>query len=280
MNQNTFELHEVDYVYPGGAKALQGISMAIKKGKRVAVLGPNGAGKSTMFLHLNGILRPKKGKVYFDGEDVKYTRSALADLRKRVGIVFQDPDTQLFAGNVYQDVSFGPINLGLKEAEVKNRVERALNAMRIQNLRDKPTHHLSYGQKKRVCIAGVLAMEPEVIIFDEPTAYLDPKHSQELMKILDDLHEAGKQVILSTHDVNLVYTWSDYVFVMKNGRVKYQGTPLSIFENEPLLKETHLEKPLLFDICEMLKQKGFLTEEMPRTLDELKSKLKELERCL
>ena len=276
MNRYIFELQEVDYVYPGGSRALQRISIAIEKNKRIAVLGPNGAGKSTMFLHLNGILKPKKGRVFFNGDELRYTRKALTELRKSVGIVFQDPDTQLFAGNVYQDISFGPINLGLKESEVKARVDEALAVMGIQNLRDKPTHHLSYGQKKRASIAGVLAMEPEVIIFDEPTAYLDPKHSAGLMKILDGLYKSGKQVILSTHDVNLVYAWADHVFVMKNGAVKYHGTPLEVFENELLLKETHLGKPILFDICSVLRQKGYFTDKLPRTLEEFKHNLNEL----
>lgn len=278
MEPRAFELQDVDYSYPGGVRALQRTSLSIDKGKRIAVLGPNGAGKSTMFLHLNGILKPKSGKVFFRGEEIKYHRSFLTELRRKVGIVFQDPDTQLFAGNVLQEVSFGPMNLGLSNQEIKNRVERALITMGIQDLRDKPIHHLSFGQKKRVSIAGVLAMEPEVIIFDEPTAYLDPKHSEALMKAIDALYVKGKQVILSTHDVNLVHAWADHVFVMINGGLVFEGAPEEVFADRQILEKANLEKPILYEICGVLREKGLFHGATPRTMEAFKSHIKEMYR--
>lgn len=269
MSEYILEMKDVDFEYPDGTKALKGISMAIEKRGKIAVLGSNGAGKSTLFLHFNGILRPKRGKVFYKGEEIRYTRSFLAELRKNVGIVFQDPDTQLFAGSVFQEVSFGPMNLNLPLPEVKRRVEEALKSTGIEELKSKPTHFLSYGQKKRVSIADVLSMEPEVIIFDEPTAYLDPKHKEKLLEIFERLHEEGKQVILSTHDVDLAYSWADYVFVMKDGIVVGSGTPGEVFQNDELLEEADLRRPLLLEVYAALRQKGLLSEKLPRNVNEL-----------
>jgi cobalt/nickel transport system ATP-binding protein len=273
MSKYILEMKDVDFEYPGGIMALKGVSMAIEKGKRIAVLGPNGAGKSTLFLHFNGILRPKRGRVFYKGEEIRYTRSFLAKLRKNVGIVFQDPDTQLLAGSVFQEVSFGPVNLNLPFSEVKRRVEEALKATEIEELKDRPVHFLSYGQKKRATIADVLSMEPEVIIFDEPTAYLDPKHSEKLIEIIEKLYQEGKQIILSTHDVNLAYSWADRIYVMKDGMVIDSGTPLEVFQNDALLKAADLKKPLLLEISLVLREKGLLSCRLPKSVGELKEGL-------
>ncbi|RKL62114.1 ATP-binding cassette domain-containing protein [Thermoanaerobacteraceae bacterium SP2] len=270
MDDYILEMRDVIFEYPGGIRALNGISMAIEKGKNIAILGPNGSGKSTLFLHFNGILRPKSGRVFYRGQEIRYSRSYLMNLRKNVGIVFQDPDTQLFAGSVFQEVSFGPMNLGFPITEVKKRVEEALKATGIEELEHRPTHFLSYGQKKRVSIADVLAMDPEVLILDEPAAYLDPKHVEKLLEILEELRRKGKQVILSTHDVELAYSWADYVFILKDGKVAGEGTPTEIFQNEKLFKEADLKKPLLLEICEVLKQKGFIFDRLPRNILELR----------
>ncbi|MBC7960825.1 MAG: ATP-binding cassette domain-containing protein, partial [Vallitaleaceae bacterium] len=170
MNDTIIEVKNLHYSYPDGTKALQGVNMELKRGSKIAILGSNGAGKSTLLLHLNGTLKPKEGQVLFGGEVITYGKKQLDGLRKEVGIVFQDPDTQLFSASVYQDISFGPMNLKLPEAEVKQRVESAMTTTEVVAFKDKPTHALSYGQKKRVSIAGVLAMSPKVIILDEPTA--------------------------------------------------------------------------------------------------------------
>jgi len=276
MSQYILQLEDVEYEYPDGTKALRKISLDIEKNKKVAILGPNGAGKSTLFLHLNGILKPKRGRVLFDGKAVKYSRSELKSLRSRVGIVFQDPDTQIFAGTVSQEVSFGPINLGLDIEEIKRRVKKALKDTGTEELAHKPTHLLSFGQKKRVSIAAVLAMEPEVIIFDEPTAYLDPKHSKKLVDILNSLHGQGKHIILSTHDVDFAYTWSDDAFILKDGRLLEKGPTKEIFRNDELLKEADLSKPILLDVYNVLREK-YPDFPQPKNIDEFKNFLSKVE---
>ncbi|AVX32026.1 cobalt/nickel transport system ATP-binding protein [Carboxydocella thermautotrophica] len=269
MSSFILEACAVEFAYPDGTVALQGVNMAIERGKKIAVLGSNGAGKSTLFLHFNGILRPRRGEIRFAGHKVSYKHKDLLELRKRVGIVFQDPDSQLFSASVYQEISFGPLNLGLAEAEVRRRVEQALAATEISHLRDKPTHALSYGQKKRVSLAAILAMEPEVLICDEPTAWLDPRHSRQVMELLDNISDKGTTVILSTHDVELAYDWADYVYVMQQGRVIGQGTPAEIFLDEKLLQQADLTQPWLVEVYQALRQRGLTNRPLPRNRQEL-----------
>jgi len=174
----------------------------VERGSRSAILGVNGAGKTTMFLHLNGILRPQSGQVIYEGAPLDYDRQKLHKLRSRVGLVFQNPDSQLFSASVREDVSFGPMNLGLDKHVVRERVAHALHAVGLTDYADKPVHNLSFGQKKRVCIAGVLAMQPEVIILDEPMAGLDMAMQTELVRILDRLHAEGMTIMIATHDID------------------------------------------------------------------------------
>lgn len=265
------EAIDVEFAYPDGTRALKGVSLGIEKGKKVAVLGPNGAGKSTVFLHFNGILRPVRGKIRFAGKDVRYDHASLMELRKNVGIVFQDPDTQLFSASVFQEISFGPLNLGLPGKEVEKRVRDAMAATEITHLEKKPTHLLSYGQKKRVSIADILAMEPAVIICDEPTAWLDPKHSLQVLELFDRINRQGTTIIMSTHDVDTAYSWADYIFVMNDGIVVGEGTPEAVFQDEMLLITADLEKPWLVDVYNQLKEKGWINngKPVPRTKTEL-----------
>jgi cobalt/nickel transport system ATP-binding protein len=165
---------EVEFCYADGTQALRYLSISFARGRRTALLGRNGAGKSTLLTLFNGIERPSRGTVFCNGRPMAYDRAALRDLRRRVGLVFQDPDSQLFSASIREDVSFGPLNLGLSPMEVRGRVEQALAAVGLTDLADRPTHALSYGEKKRACLAGVLAMDPEVLILDEPAAGLDP----------------------------------------------------------------------------------------------------------
>jgi len=263
------EARDVEFEYPDGTKALRGLSLCIEKGRKVAVLGPNGAGKSSVFLHFNGILRPKRGKIRFSGKDIGYDHASLMDLRKNVGIVFQDPDTQLFSASVFQEISFGPLNLGLPKKQVEKRVREAMAATGIAELEKKPTHLLSYGQKKRVSIADILAMEPSVIICDEPTAWLDPKNSQQVLELFNRINESGTTIIMSTHDVDIAYTWADYIFVINYGKVVGEGTPEAVFQDESLLRAADLEKPWLVDVYNQLKNKGLINSEpIPRTKKE------------
>lgn len=215
--EHVLELREVSFRYPDGSVGLDGCTISIQRGKRVALLGANGAGKTTLFLHLNGILRPREGIVLFNGTALDYSRQGLHNLRSRVGLVFQNPDSQLFSASVREDVSFGPLNLGLDNETVRSRVEEALHAVGMTACAEKPVHNLSYGQKKRVCIAGVLAMRPEVLILDEPMAGLDVAMQVELTHILDRLHAEGMTVIIATHDIDFAYQWADSITVMVNG---------------------------------------------------------------
>ena len=271
MSDYIIEAEDLIYSYPDGTRALSGINIKIPMGKKVAVLGSNGAGKSTLFLHFNAILKPQQGIVKFNGRKVGYDRKSLLNLRKNVGIVFQDPDSQLFSASVYQEISFGPLNFGLPEKSVRKRVEQVMSATEVADLKDKPTHMLSYGQKKRVSIADILAMEPEVIICDEPTAWLDPKHAAQTVKLFDRINSSGTTIVLSTHDVDLAYSWADYIFVLSNGEVIGEGVPEQVFTNEILIKKADLEKPWLVQVFEVLLIKGCLPEnaELPRNREGL-----------
>lgn len=221
MNQQRIEpileLGDVSFRYPDGSVGLDGCSISIPRGKRIALLGANGAGKTTLFLHLNGILRPLSGTVLFGGSPLNYSRPGLHTLRSRIGLVFQNPDSQLFSASVREDVSFGPLNLGLDNETVRSRVKEALHAVGMTACADKPVHNLSYGQKKRVCIAGVLAMRPEVLILDEPMAGLDVAMQIELTSILDRLHGEGMTIIIATHDMDFAYQWADSITIMVKG---------------------------------------------------------------
>lgn len=273
--QFILEAIDVSFEYSDGTEALVGVNMLIEKGKKIAVLGPNGAGKTTLFLHFNGILKPKSGKILYKGEEINYSHSELVKLRKNVGIVFQNPDIQLFSASVYQEISFGPMNLGYPENIVKEKVENAMKKAKIMDLKDKPTHFLSYGQKKSVSIADIIVMEPEVIILDEPTVYLDPKHVQEIMVFFDRLVEEGKTIILSTHDVDFAYSWADYIYVMKNGKVVAKGEPTVVFTNAKELDWNDLRKPMLLEIYEILKEKGIINgSSIPKNIEELKKCIK------
>lgn len=276
MDEKFFEIDQLTHRYADGTIALQNLSLSIHKGKKIALLGNNGAGKSTLFQHLNGILEPTAGTILFKGQKVKYDRKSLLALRKQVGIVFQDPDSQLFSGNVRQDISFGPMNLGWSKEKVAQQVEWAMEQTEVTALKDKPIHFLSLGQKKRVAIAGVLAMDPEVFILDEPSAGLDPYYSKQIMQLLRNIHEAHKTIILSTHDVHFAYEWADEIIVMSNGEILYHGDPITFFYKQELIDQAHLEKPWIFETAQALIEKQLISkdEAMPRSKEELFARLK------
>lgn len=225
--------------YEHDRPVLTGADLALHAGRRVAVLGPNGGGKTTLFRLLVGALVPGAGQVLLDGEPVRRTRSGLTALRTQVQLVLQDPDDQLFAASVAQDVSFGPVNLGLPTAQVRERVDGALHAMGIADLADRPTHLLSFGQKKRTAIAGAVAMAPRLLVLDEPTAGLDPAGVEELLVSLAELHAGGTTPVLSTHDVDLAHRWADEVAVVAGGRVA-TGPADAVLGDAPLLRSARL----------------------------------------
>lgn len=271
MKEYILETKNLSFKYEDGTNALNNINLKIEKGKKIAFLGVNGAGKSTLFLNFNGILKPSLGEVLYKGEKIKYTHSYLNELRKNIGIVFQDPDNQLFSANVYQEVSFGAMNLDLDETEVRKRVDESLKSVNMYEYKDKAVHFLSYGQKKRVSIADILVMEPEIIIFDEPTSSLDPKHAKQIVDIFNEINEAGITVILSTHDVEIAYSWADYIIVMKDGKVVKSGEPVEIFKDDDFIKDVYLDKPIVLEVYEKLVEKAYIESQdnIPRDKDEL-----------
>lgn len=259
-------VHELEYRYPGGVVALRDLHLQIRKGRKLAILGANGSGKTTLLLHLNGTFRPTRGEIRLDGQPVSYDRQALNDWRRRVGLVLQEPDDQLFAATVEQDISFGPLNLGLSAAETRERVQEALEALRIAHLAQRATHTLSFGQKKRAAIAGIVAMRPEVLVLDEPTAGLDPHGVTHLLGVLRQLHEAGATLVFSTHDVELAYTWADEVAIFHEGAVRIQGETTAVLSNRELLHQARLRPPLLLEVAQVL---GVDRESLPRTREAL-----------
>ncbi|MCL2863128.1 MAG: ATP-binding cassette domain-containing protein [Methanimicrococcus sp.] len=272
------ETRNLEFSYPDGTKAIDDISITIPEGKKISFVGKNGSGKSTLFLLLNGTLKPKKGKVIYGGKDVDYSSSGLRDLRKKVGIVFQNSDDQLFAPTVYQDIAFGPMNLGYPKEEVERIVNLMMDQFGLRHLKDKPPHHLSGGQKKRTAIAGVLAMDPDVIILDEPLSNLDPVGADEILDILNELNHMGKTIIISTHDVDLAYAWSEYVYLLSNSRLMDEGVPGDVFSKEKQVRDSSLKNPLILDIYRELEKRWLATgHEQPKDLPELARTLRSID---
>ncbi|MEA4891409.1 MAG: ABC transporter ATP-binding protein [Peptococcaceae bacterium] len=251
------ELENVSYAYQEGRKALEEVSARFYPGERVAVLGNNGAGKSTFFLCCNGVLRPEAGRLLFEGREIRHKRQELILLRKNVGIVFQEPDQQIIAATVESEVSFGPMNLKLPKEEVLARVEGAIKAMDLEEYRRRPPHYLSGGEKKRVSIADILAMEPKIILFDEPTASLDPQNSALLEKTLDELSARGMTLVVSTHDVDFAWRFARRLLVFHQGKIIADGLPEEIFADDELICRAGLKKPLLYQAAaELLSRTG------------------------
>ncbi|SCX80382.1 energy-coupling factor ABC transporter ATP-binding protein [Alkaliphilus peptidifermentans] len=270
MDNTILELKDISYNYPNGTKALDKINIKITEGQKVVFLGSNGSGKSTAFLHMNGILKPMEGEVLFKGQMVSDTKTVWKDLWKNVGLVFQDPETQVFSPNVLQEISFGPMNLGLSKEEVKERALKTMEEIDILQLKDKATHFLSSGQKKLVSLADVLVMDTEIIILDEPTASLDCKHISMFTDLLNQLSSKGKTIILSTHDVNLAYSWAEYIFVIKDGRVILEGKTENVFKEREILQEAHLQTPWILDVYQhMLEKEKVKDVTIPRSKEEL-----------
>lgn len=251
MKDAIITLQDVSYRYPDGTLALSNCSLSIGRASKTVVLGSNGAGKTTLFLHLNGLLPPSTGKLFFDGKPYQYNRPELRNLRSKVGLVFQNPDNQLFSASIREDVSFGPMNLGLPEIEVRSRVHAALLAVGMLEEADKPVHNLSYGQKKRVCIAGVLAMQPDVLVLDEPMAGLDSVMQKELTALLDTLQLNGMTIVIATHDLDFSYAWADQAIVLQKGSLLALGIPKNILGQIDVQKELGGE-PFVAEISRLL----------------------------
>jgi cobalt/nickel transport system ATP-binding protein len=251
---NVIETKDMMFKYPDGTIALEKVEFTAADGKIVALLGPNGAGKSTLFLHFNGILKPTEGSVKINGDHIKYNKVGLMKLRQNVGIVFQNPDDQLFAPTVQEDVAFGPMNMDMSNEVVESRVKEALKRVDMEGFDKKPPHLLSGGQKKRVAIAGILAMRPKIMVLDEPTSGLDPRGASQIMKLLYDLNKEGITIIVSTHDVDLVPIYADKVYIISQGNLIKEGNPVDVFSDVKTIRAANLRLPRIAHLMEILQK--------------------------
>lgn len=276
MRDIILEARNLSYSYEDSSSpALNGLSLSIARGSKIAVMGANGSGKSTFFLCCNGILKPDQGELLFKGQPVSYSKKNLLELRSKVGIVFQNPDTQLFCASVYQEISFGPLNLGIPEKKAAEAVENIIETLEITDFRHRPAHALSGGQKKQVALADILVMKPEIMILDEPFAALDPVHTRIIHQQIDKMCTSGMTVLLATHNTDYALEWADEVILLKNGRVLSQDRPDKALTDEELLKETNLELPSVIRLHKFLCSRGMADPSLPvpRNMDELEKEL-------
>lgn len=251
----------LEYIYSDGTPALSGVDFKAKIGEKVAVLGPNGSGKTTLFYHFNGLIKPSRGEVQVFGENIK--RTNIDEIRKRVGLVFQDSDSQLFAPTVFEDIAFGPRNLRLPPNEVNERVSHIIHRFNIEDLAKKNPANLSAGQKKRVAIAGVVAMEPDVLVLDEPTSGMDAEGVTDTLGILEELNNEGKTIIISTHDSDLAASWADHIYILTKGKVFRSGIPRYIFSDDKILSEAGLRQPVIVQTYREFRARGISKGEVP-----------------
>ncbi|WP_163717583.1 energy-coupling factor ABC transporter ATP-binding protein [Mangrovibacterium lignilyticum] len=272
MAGNLIELKAVSYRYPTGKQALTEVDLALPEGRKIALMGANGAGKSTLLLLLNGIYKPTNGELHYRGKQYRYNRKALQELRQNVGIVFQESDNQLVAPSVYEEVAFGLSNLHTDKKWIREQVENYLDYFDLQELKHHSPHQLSSGQKKRICLASILSMEPELIVCDEPASNLDPQNARLTFELLEAQNKNGKTLLISTHDVNQAYAWADLVVLLKEGRVLDMGSPKQVFGNAEALAEAGLEQPLLVKLARMY-QPALAADELPGNETELVNRL-------
>ena len=263
------ETRDLCHTYKNNIDALKNISFIAPRNTRIAIIGPNGAGKSTLFKHFNGVLKPTSGKVLIRGEPI--TKENIREVRRTIGLVFQNPDDQIFSPTVEQDVAFGPANMGLDDETVKHRVSESLRIVGLSDYRTRVPHHLSGGEKKRVAIAGIIAMEPQVLVLDEPTAGLDPQGVMEIIRFIHDFTvKYGMTVIFSTHDISLVAELAEYIYVMNNGSFVAKGTVAEIFSQPNLLTSVRLDLPVLPKLISSLRARD-IPVEMGYTFQEAES---------
>ena len=267
MSEVAIEMEEVRYVYPDGFVALDDVNLKILRDERVAILGPNGAGKSTLLMLINGLFTPSRGRVSVLGMPVN-TNSR--KVRMNVGLVFQDPDDQLFCPTLWEDVSFGPLNMGLPDEEVLKRTRDVLEAVGLGGYEQKPPHHLSVGEKKKAAIATVLAMQPEILILDEPTANLDSKSRLDLVGVINSLRRnRDMTLITATHDVNFLPEVADRVYVLSKGHIISEGPLREVFSNPKIMNQVNLEPPIITRLFHLLaEQSSLVAESTPLTFEE------------
>jgi cobalt/nickel transport system ATP-binding protein len=255
MSDWILELDGVVYGYPCNAQnALQHLTLKVPTGKRCGLIGQNGCGKTTFFLIANGLYRPSQGCVRWQGKQIGYDRASLSKLRQQVGLVFQNPEHQLVATTVEEDISYGLCNAGLPVSEIRVRTQQAIDQFHLTELAHQPVHNLSLGQKKRVSIADVMVLNPTLLLLDEPTAYLDPRHTAALRSQLQSIHESGTTIVLASHDLEFVYQWADWIFVLDRGQLILQGTPEDVFAERQILADLQLGVPLSIELMDTFKQ--------------------------
>lgn len=239
MSHHIVRFENVSYQYPDGTKAIKNISFLITHGESVGIVGANGSGKTTLLMHLNGYILPTEGTINIG--DILLNKKTRQEIRKKVGLVFQNPDDQLFMPTVYEDVAFGPINLGMDEETVKEKVRQALSLVNCYELKDKPPHHLSGGQKRSVAIATVISMDPDILAMDEPSSNLDPKSRRYLINLLKNFKHTK---IIASHDLDLILDVCNRCIVLKDGTIVADGDTKTILSDKMLLESNNLELPL------------------------------------
>jgi len=266
----------LSFAYEEGTRALDAVDFRVEKGEFVALIASNGSGKTTLLKALTKLLKPQRGEVAINGKDLRKTPDS--ELYQQVGVVLQNPDDQLFAPTVGEDVAYGPRNLGLPEADVQERVRDALARVGAEALRDRAIHHLSFGERKRVCVAGVLAMRPSILILDEPTAGLDPAGEHRMMSLLQGLNrEHGITIVMATHSVDLLPLFTDRIYVLKNGRVLKEGTPEEVFCDQEVVDSASLRLPYITTLIHELKcYNGVPIDALPLTIKDARERLAEL----
>lgn len=275
------EAKNICYAYEKGeAYSLNGVSLQIKRGSKVAFMGANGCGKSTFFLCCNGIFKPDKGEILFAGSPLDYSRKGLLHLRSKVGVVFQEPDNQLFCSSVFQEISFGILNMGVPPDRAKQEVEGIIESLEITPFQDRPAHALSGGQKKQVSIADILVMRPDVMILDEPGAALDARHTKIVNEIVDRLTQGGITVLMATHDMNYALLWADEIVLMHEGKVLMQDSPINVCAHKEVLAMTNQEEPEVLRLFSLLQRKNIIGSGLapPRDMAQLEGYIEAIDR--
>jgi cobalt/nickel transport system ATP-binding protein len=276
LSELAIDVKNLNYKYPDETWALKDINLEVSSGESILLLGISGVGKSTLLMTLNGLFTPTKGTIHIFGK--KVIEKNLKDIRQMVGFVFQNPENQLFCPTLWNDVAFGPENLGFSKEEVEERVEKALKLVGLTDYAEKAPHHMSFGQKRKAAIATILSMDPDILLLDEPTANLDPKSVDNIIKILKDLSSKGKTIIIATHDVNILPQITDRTVIMYNGEIKATGPTKNLLSDYEVLKKYGLELPIIGQFFHKLESDlNFSFDgKLPITISSAEKKIKKL----
>lgn len=276
MTSALLEFKNVYYTYPGVRQpALKGLTLSIPAGKKSVLIGQNGSGKSTLLFLADGLYKPQQGAIQWRSQPLNYDSHSLNQWRRRIGLAFQDPEQQLVAGTVAEDISYGLCNLQLPKSEIEHRVKQTLADFKLEELASRPLHHLSLGQKRRVALAGVMALKPELLLLDEPTAYLDSLQTRNLLLELERIDAAGTTVVIATHDLDFAYQWADWVFILHQGQRVMEGEAQEVFMQREILQELEIGVPLLWEVWDTLSSRRNVDKNLPfpRTIAQLRERL-------